>query len=428
MDWIRRVRPGWLVIATIGAAVAALSLWYAREPAPVAPPAVAADAVVPEPELIKENLSIRRGDNLGGLLTHAGLQQPAKAEIIAAIRKAFDVKQFRAGRQLTLTRTVSGDLEAMEYVIDPDHKLQLLRSGETFAAAVVDIPGVIRLVPVFGVLQGSLFESMERAGERSELAIEMAEIFAWSLDFYRDPREGDQFSMLVEKKEYTNGQPPTYRRILAAKYDNAGTTYDAYLFPGQDGKPYYYSHDGRSLQSAFLRSPLKFSARVSSHFSNRRLHPVLKIYRPHHGTDYAAPTGTPVYTVAAGRVISSGRSGGGGNMVKVRHTNGFETQYLHLSKRLVRSGQRVEQGQRIGLVGATGLATGPHLDFRVLKAGRFLNFERLRLPPATTISASQSEAFAAGCDRYRALMESRSPSGAIIAASTGSPATSRSAP
>ena len=152
-------------------------------------------------------------------------------------------------------------------------------------------------------MEGSLFASIEQAGEKPELlAIRMAEIFAWDIDFYTDPRQGDQFCLLVEKKVYVNGQEPTYKRILSAKYVNSGTPFYAYLFPDKDGKDQYYSGDGKSLQSAFLRSPLKFEARVSSRFSHSRFHPVLKIHRPHLGTDYAAPRGSPVQAVASGRI------------------------------------------------------------------------------------------------------------------------------
>ena len=367
-------------------------------------------------DLISETLPIRRRDTLEVLLNRAGLDRAATVKAISAVKEAFDVRKFRAGSHLTFARTQDGILESIEYIIDPDNKLQLLHFDDNFVASIVEVPGTISTVPVRGTLKGSLFESMERAGERPELAIEMAEIFAWSLDFYRDPREGDEFNILVEKKVYDNGQPPTYKRILAAEYNNSGTVFDAYMFPGPDGKPYYYSGDGRSLQSAFLRSPLKFQARVSSNFSHRRLHPVLKVYRPHYGTDYAAPTGTPVHSVAAGRVTSSSRDRANGNIVKIRHANGFETMYLHLSKRLVRAGDRVEQGQRIGLVGATGLVTGAHLDFRLKKNGRFVNFRSLRLPPVATISEEQSEEFAAARERMLALMKPDTLADTIVAA------------
>jgi murein DD-endopeptidase MepM/ murein hydrolase activator NlpD len=259
---------------------------------------------------------------------------------------------------------------------------------------------------------------MSRIGERPELAIAMAEIFAWDIDFYRDPRAGDEFCMLVEKKEYHNGQPPTYRRVLAARYNNAGTVFDGYMYQGpDDDKPYYYAYDGTSLQSAFLRSPLKFEARVSSHFSPRRLHPVYNTYQPHYGTDYAAPTGTNVHAVASGHVIFAARSGGSGNLVKIRHANGYVTMYLHLSKILVKVGQQVVQGERVGLVGMTGTATGPHLDFRIQRNGGYLNWENLRLPRVSRISGDQMEAYASTRDDYLAQMSPGFPSSQRLAVS-----------
>jgi len=406
MDFRRRGSLGVSVAGAVVFAVMACAIWFTSgtadsevgEPAAVAPPAA--------PELTTESLTLQRGDTLEDLLRRAGMDDALKTQAIAAVDDTFDVRKFRAGTQLVLARSEAGAVDALEYPIDPDHMLQLTRDGQAFRASIVDVPGTVRAVPVCGTLKGSLFESIERAGERPELTLRMADIFGWQLDFYTDPREGDEFCVIVEKKEYANDQPATYRRILTARYNNAGTVFEAYLFSGQDGKAVYYSRDGRSLQSAFLRSPMKFEARISSRFSSARRHPILKIVRPHLGTDYAAPTGTPVQAVGSGAVTSAGRSGGSGNMVKLRHANGYETQYLHLSRILVRAGQRVEQGQRIGLVGATGLATGPHLDFRISRSGGYVNFERLRLPPATSISPPRMAAFVAERDRLAALMPS----------------------
>ncbi len=433
MNRIARVIFGFVATGAIAALLTALSLWY---PPPVAnsddpgleAPSPLDEAALPVTKSVTESLAIRRGDTLADLLARAGVAPATRVEMIAAVREAFDIRKLRAGSQLTLVRSDAGTLESIEYVIDPDNKLRLSHSDGTYRAAIVDIPGIVHEALICGTLEGSLFESIERTGERPELALRIAEIFAWDLDFYTDPREGDEFCLLVEKKEYLDGQPATYRRILSAKYDNAGAIYDAYLFPDADGKPQYYSRDGRSLRAAFLRSPMKFDARVSSHFSHRRLHPVLKIFRPHLGTDYAAPVGTPVQAVGAGRVVFSSRSGGSGNLIKIKHANGFETQYLHLSRRLVRTGQRVGQGQRIGLVGATGLATGPHLDFRVRKNGRYVNFETLRPPRATRISAEQYEAFVAGRDRFASLMDAASRSGTAVVASGSSQETTASLP
>jgi murein DD-endopeptidase MepM/ murein hydrolase activator NlpD len=199
---------------------------------------------------------------------------------------------------------------------------------------------------------------------------------------------------VLEKKKYVNGETAGYGKILAAEYDNGNKKYQALLFHDDLGHASYYTADGKSLQKAFLRSPLKFAAPVTSHFSKARFHPILKIYRPHLGTDYGAPVGTPVQTIGSGRVEFAGRKGGDGNMVKISHSQGYETMYLHLSKIFVHVGEHVEIGKTIGLVGMTGLATGPHLDFRISQKGQFLNFEKLGLPASDPVSRKDWAEFA----------------------------------
>jgi murein DD-endopeptidase MepM/ murein hydrolase activator NlpD len=419
------------VVLGIGMAAAAVALLCLRQGAPDSHPGPVppAPVVAPTPQPVTETVPIRRGDTLDQLLARSGIGLPARAQMVSAVQSVFNVTKFRAGSQLTLTRDGSGAPLSLEYSIDPDRALQVSRSAGGFQAAAVDIPGTLRVAAVCGTMQDSLFESIERIGERAELAIEVADVFAWDLDFYSDPQPGDEFCLVLEKKEYTNGQPAVCRRILAARYDNAGTVYEGYLFPDRRGSSHYYSADGRSLQSAFLRSPLKFDARVSSHFSRRRFHPLLRIYRPHLGTDYAAPVGAPVQAVASGRVTFAGRAGQGGNEVRILHGNGYQSAYLHLSRIFVRPGQRVEQGQRIGAVGAIGLATGPHLDFRLAKSGRPLNFERFRPPRITQLGPDQMAAFALDRGRLAALIEEgrRSLAATLAKANPSAPAATEGA-
>ncbi len=425
MDRTRRIALGSLGIGLAAVAVAGFSWWHWTPEAskPEAPSPAA--AVTPQPKITTEDLPIGRGDTLDELLGRAGVEPAARVEMIGALKGVFDFRKLRAGTALALTRK-DGVLQSVSYSIDPDHRLELAGAPGSFKAAVIDIPGTVKVVPVCGVLRGSLFESMETAGERPELAIYIAEIFAWDMDFYTDPQEGDQFCALVEEKVYDNGQQPTYLRVLAARYINSGKAYEGFLFADETGKGHYYTADGRSLQAAFLRSPMKFEARISSHFSRSRFHPVLKIYRPHMGTDYAAPAGTPVQAIAGGTVLSSGYAGGGGNMVRIRHANGYESDYMHLSRRLVRAGQKVDQGQRIGLVGATGLATGPHLDFRIRKNGNYVNFERMRPPRATKLAASQMPAFTAERDRYTAEIDAALKTSEATLAAHSTPAATAS--
>ncbi|HET7100472.1 MAG TPA: peptidoglycan DD-metalloendopeptidase family protein, partial [Terriglobia bacterium] len=220
---------------------------------------------------------------------------------------------------------------------------------------------------------------------QDQLTLNFADIFAWDFDFNTDTQNGDQFKVVVEKK-YLNGQLAGYGKILAAEYDSGGQHYQALLFRNPDGQPAYYAPDGKAVKKAFLRSPLRFAAPITSRFSYHRFHPILKRYRPHLGIDFGVPVGTKVQSVGAGTVIFAGWGGGGGREVKIRHAMGYETFYLHLSRILVHRGQRVTQGQTIALSGRSGLATGPHLDFRIEQHGKFRNFLAIKLPPARSVS------------------------------------------
>jgi murein DD-endopeptidase MepM/ murein hydrolase activator NlpD len=318
-------------------------------------------------------------------------------------------------------------LREVEYQIDAEQLLRIAPSQGTLRAEVASIPVTTETAGVFGRVEDSLFNAVMETGEAPELALRLADIFGWDLDFYTDTRPGDTFRLAVEKKKYLNGQLASYGRILAAEYVNGARTYQAVLFHDGNGKAAYYTPEGKSLQKAFLRSPLKFSAPITSRFSRSRFHPILKRYRPHLGVDYGAPTGTPVQAIAEGRVISAGYRGEAGKTVQIRHTNGYETYYCHLSRIFVRDGQHVAQGERIGLVGATGLATGPHLDFRLRRHGTFVNFATLTLPPAQPVAKPDWAEFIAVRDRWLPLLPS---SGTLLASAppkSGEPTTLREA-
>ena len=348
--------------------------------------------------------AVPNGLNVTGFLQGMGVARATVLAVVDAARPVHDLARLRAGNQMVVVRTVAGDLLSLRYQIDPDRMLWVSSRGPEFHAEIREIPSITETVRIQGEIRDSLFNAVEDAGERADLAIRLAEIFGWDLDFYTDPRKGDTFRVVVEKKIYSNGQPASYGKLFAAEYNNAGTPYQAVLFRDPDGRSAYYAPDGKSLQKAFLRSPLKFSAPITSRFSKSRFHPILKIRRPHLGIDYAAPVGAPVQSIGEGRVVFAGRNGGAGNMVHIKHTNGYETMYMHLSKILVRGGARVAQGERIGLVGMTGLATGPHLDFRILQHGAYRNFESLRLPPANPVVKRDMADFLAVRDRWVPLL------------------------
>ena len=351
-------------------------------------------------------LRVSAGVTFSDSLQRMGLDPVTSANIVGTAQAVFDLRHMRAGNWLAIGRSVAGDLRAVRYQIDADRMLWIWPAAAGFAAEIKPIPSHTATAGVIGEVKDSLFNAVTDAGESPELAMRLAEIFGWDLDFYTDPRVGDTFRVVVEKKTYANGQAASYGRILAAEYNNAGHPYQAVLFRAPSGASAYYTPDGKSLKKAFLRSPLKFAAPVTSHFSRNRFHPILKVHRAHPGIDYGAPTGTPVQTIANGRVVFAGRKGGAGNLVHIQHANGYETMYMHLSRILVRPGQRVEQGQRIGLVGSTGLATGPHLDFRILQRGAYRNFEVLRahLPPSEPVAKKLWPQFVAARDQAVALL------------------------
>ena len=260
----------------------------------------------------------------------------------------------------------------------------------------------------------SLVAAINASGENVMLAIEMAGVFSGEIDFNNDLRQGDRFEVLFEKY-YREDVFSGYGDVLAAEFVNDGRRVQAFRFhvPGEP-EAQYFDENGRSMKRLFLRSPFRFEPRVTSRFSFRRVHPVLGGVRPHLGVDYGAPAGTPVIAVANGTVVSSGMSGGSGNMVRLRHTNGYETYYLHLSAfaKGIRRGARVSQGQMVGRVGSTGLSTAPHLDYRLRKNGTLVNplLEHRKLPPGDPVPGEHLEAFHAARDEaLTRLVSRRSP-------------------
>jgi len=362
------------------------------------------------------------------VLNGLGIDGATAAHLVASAQSVFDLRHLRAGNKLSVGRGVFGDFREVRYRIDMDRVLSIAPQGNDFHSEILTIPSETKTVGVSGAIHGSLFEGIVDAGEHPDLAMRMADIFGWDLDFYTDPRPGDTFRIVVEEKRLSNAEFGGYGRILAAEYVNGGHPYRAVLFHDPAGNPAYYTPEGKSMKKAFLHSPLKFAAPITSHFSEHRYHPILKEYRAHLGIDYGAPAGTPVQSIGDGRVIFAAMKGGNGNLVEIQHANGYTTYYLHLSRILVHSGEHVEQGQRIGLVGMTGLATGPHLDFRIQKHGEFLNFERLPLPPSDPVAKRDWDEFTGMRDRAMAMMPSAAGNAGPAVAkngATGEPGSAR---
>lgn len=350
--------------------------------------------VINERRLVHNEEEIPERATIAEFLQGAGLDAKTTEEVIRAARPVHDLSRIRAGNRIDIIRSGHGDLRAVTYEVDRDRLLWVTKQQEGFQAELRPIPYEIVAAGVAGTVRDSLFQAMEDIGEGVWLTVEMADIFGWDVDFSTDTQTGDTFEIVIEKK-ILHGERWGYGRILAAQYKNGSTLHQAVLFRDPSGKPAYYSPSGKSLQKAFLRSPLKFAARVTSGFSNNRFHPILKRYRAHHGVDYGAPVGSAVQAVGDGRVVFAGWKGQGGNTVQLRHAKSFDTYYLHLSKMLVKPGQQVRQGEIIARSGSTGLSTGPHLDFRVSRNGKFLNFLTLKLPPAESVAQKDMDEFVA---------------------------------
>jgi murein DD-endopeptidase MepM/ murein hydrolase activator NlpD len=350
--------------------------------------------------------------------------------LVSSIASAMDVRRLRAGQPYILDRLLDGRVRRFEYELDNDRVLVVSRRSSTdsglaegdaaprFVAVIDRIPKHIAVVAVEGEINretNSLAESLDQAGERIELALGMAEILSGEIDFNSDLQPGDRFRVLVERHT-RDGKLSGYGPILAAEFVNDGRTLKAIRFTPEGGSPAYYDENGRSMKRFFLKSPLKFEPRITSRFSSSRRHPILGYARAHNGVDYHAPTGAPVGAVAPGVVTMSGWTGGGGRTVKVRHPNGYETEYLHLSSIAVRSGQRLSQGDLVGRVGKTGLATGPHLHYGLKKNGRYVNpiIEHRNMPPGEPVPAAFVNAFASDRDRYMTLLDAPTPLRAAI--------------
>ena len=345
------------------------------------------------------------GATFAGMLGESRVHPEDVAGIIAALPGIFDPRQLRVDQPWRLERTLEGCVRNLEYEIDPERFLRVsAETGERhrFRAEVVGYPietatevvraGIDEATP-------SLVAAMDAEGETIELPVALAEILSGEVDFNSDLQPGDSFHVLVRKK-YREGRFVKYGEIVAAEVVNEGRRVTAVRYQAGKGPAGYYDADGRSLKRFFLRSPLRFEPQVTSRFSRARMHPVLHRVRAHLGVDYRAPVGAPVIAVASGVVTGAGWRGGGGRTVSIRHGRGYESFYLHLSSIAVRRGARVQQGQVIGRVGATGLVSGPHLDYRLKKHGIFVNplTEHRKLPPGDPIPVQEQDRFASARD------------------------------
>ena len=376
---------------------AALHLAQADGPAPGHGAVRTTDVTLPREADRIEGL-IKPGQTVAGLLRAAGIAAGEQQAMLAAMMPVFPARQFRLGNPFAIDRLFSGSLRGFHYHVDVDRMLHVERTpAGAYAARIETLPRQTSVDVVTGGISAqtpSLTQALDAEGEGLDLALQMADIFSGEIDFSSELQPGDSFRLLVERRT-RDGAPAAYGAILAAEFVARGRAIRAVRFEAEGGKPAYYDEQGRSLRRFFLKSPLKFEPRITSRFSSGRRHPILNYTRAHNGVDYAAPTGAPVAAVAPGTVSFAGWTNGGGRTVRIRHQNGYESEYLHLSAISVRAGERVTQGDVVGKVGATGLATGPHLHYGLRRDGRYVNpvVEHRNMPPGEPIAPHEMEGF-----------------------------------
>jgi murein DD-endopeptidase MepM/ murein hydrolase activator NlpD len=359
----KKGRKRWLLAgALLGLAVIAFFFFPQKTIPPPSKP-----AIPPEPSFHIQEGNIEKNSSLYQSLMELKIPVPWVHLIISKLEPHVDFRRIRGGTFRILTDD-EGELVKFVYEKSPIEVYKVEKGEHGYVAQQKDIPLDRYLVKVEGEITSSLFEAMNAAGEEDALTIAFADILAWEIDFYQDLRKGDRFNVVVEKI-YREDRFVQYGTIHAVEFRQGDKTIRGIRYRDD-----YYQETGNSLKRAFLKAPLKFD-RVSSRFSHARRHPILGGVRPHHGVDYAAPSGTPIWAVADGVVNSVGWAGGFGKQVVLQHRNGYKTYYGHLSRYGpgIKNGARVRQKQVIGYVGATGLATGPHLDYRINKHGRFRN-------------------------------------------------------
>lgn len=316
--------------------------------------------------------------------------------LVEAVRPYRNLRRVGRGEVFRIVEAAGGGLARISFDLDEESYLTFTRQGSTFAVEERTHPVERRVVGLGGVVSASVYASLQEAAAPLVLAAKMNDILGWEVDFSRDLQRGDSFHVLYEQI-WRNGQFLRTGPILALECVIGGRSYRAFRFEPKPGEPGYFNEKGANWQRQMLMAPLEY-ARVTSGFSLRRLHPIFKKVMPHYGVDYAAPVGTPVRAAGSGTIATAGHSGGAGRYVVLKHQHGgIETSYLHLSRFAegIRAGASVKQGQVIGYVGASGWATGPHLDYRVRVNGRFVDPRRLKLPSADPVPAGLRSAFEA---------------------------------
>ncbi len=338
----------------------------------ISPDTLSGQILADAKQIVKEH-TFKSGDSLFGVLSVLGIPDAEIFDIMKAAKKVYDLRKIIPGQKIKVfLEEAPQAVGTLLYQIDPFRSLKVERSESGFHVVEEKTPLERDLVSHNGEISDTLYESARRSGVPPEVILDLSDIFAWDVDFSTEIQSGDHFRVVYEVFKNQNEILRT-GRVLAAELINEGTAYRAYYF-SKDGKGDYYDEKGGSLKKAFLKSPLRYR-HISSGFTTKRFHPILKINRPHLGIDYAAPYGTPVMAASDGTVTFVGWNGGHGKTVIVQHRNGYSTLYGHLSSygEGIRKGKKIEQGEIVGRVGSTGLSTGPHLHYTLMRYGKPIN-------------------------------------------------------
>lgn len=372
---------------------------------PIAVPAVEAIiktvAAIPEPIKVQEQkpdapqwkeFTVQSGDNLSILFKRAGLNDRSIYELFSDAKDAKDLRNIRPGQKMAFL-VENGQLQGLNYIIDELNSLNFTRATKGFTGKEIALKPDVKYAFRQASIDSSLYMAGKRAGMPSNLTMELANIFGWDIDFALDIQKGDSFKVMYEE-QFLNGKRIGTGKIMAAEFTNAGKAFKAVRYTDKQGASNYYTPDGRGMHKAFLRTPIEF-ARISSHFSLNRKHPVLHIIRAHKGTDYAAVRGTPIRATGNGKIAFAGRKGAFGNCIVIQHGQGIETLYGHMNAfaKGIKNGSRISQGDVIGYVGSTGLASGPHLHYEFHVNGQVRNPVTVPLPKSIGIEKTELARF-----------------------------------